>query len=600
MRAGTDDHVVRRRGVLARLGAAVTTAVLVVLALGPTAQASFDPDGVATGPRGDMTDLTITGVEAGAPVRGATAPEGFDPLAGYPDAPPLGSTRNDKSFIGTIIATDTLTGQEALTYCIEINVATQVGINYVRATWDEANVPNLGYVAYILDGYYPATDEPAAAPTVDERAAAVQAAIWYFTDDYVVDADEPLRPWIAAIVADALTNGPRAEPVEPAFEVTPQVMRAPATGEIVGPFTVTADGPATLRSVGVEVFTDPEGTAALPDGAVVEPGAELWARSVSAETPQYFVLERALTVLESTVYVYDGTNPGRQNAQKLVLAEPTSLVRRAQAVLEPYAAGSLELTKVITGDGAGLQSDVLLDVVCTFPGSEDTLTRTITVPAGTAAGAHPQTVSGLPAEGECTVTERDDGDNGRVAVTATSVEPASVVVGADSGAAVTVTNDYAVAVGALQVSKSITGPRAGHQGPITLQVTCEALDGPSETVVELPAGLDAGVHAAVEITDVPAGTECTVTETGTGETPGAVLLSSAVDPDPVTVVEEETAHVLVTNEYGTASATPDSPSAPSDGGGRLPETGADPAALALLVGLLTVAGAGLLARRATS
>ena len=37
----------------------------------------------------------------------------------------------------------------------------------------------------------------------NERAAAVQAAIWYFSDNYVLAAGDPLRPAVAAIVEDA-------------------------------------------------------------------------------------------------------------------------------------------------------------------------------------------------------------------------------------------------------------------------------------------------------------------------------------------------------------------------------------------------------------
>ena len=45
-------------------------------------------------------------------------------------------------------------------YCIDINTDTYIGNGYALGTWDDANVPNVGYVARILDEYYPNTNEP--------------------------------------------------------------------------------------------------------------------------------------------------------------------------------------------------------------------------------------------------------------------------------------------------------------------------------------------------------------------------------------------------------------------------------------------------------
>ena len=60
-------------------------------------------------------------------------------------------------------------------------------------TWDAANVPNVGYVARLLNEYYPNTDEPAALTDLNQKAAAVQAAIWFFSDRYVLSTSDPLH-----------------------------------------------------------------------------------------------------------------------------------------------------------------------------------------------------------------------------------------------------------------------------------------------------------------------------------------------------------------------------------------------------------------------
>ncbi|WP_426308651.1 thioester domain-containing protein [Cellulosimicrobium sp. E-16] len=608
-----DETISTTRGGPARLLTWLTAFALLaalVMAAAPTARAMPNPDGGAAGPRGPFTELSITALGAGQAVAGSTAPDGFDPLAGYPADVPAGSTQDNASFAGTIQVTDAVSGQTAFTYCIDLLTDTEVGVNYELGTWDEANVPNLGYIGYILDGYYPITAEPAGAATDAARAAAVQSAIWFFSDSYVLATTDPLRPLVAQIVADALANGPAPEPTPPALDVTPETLAAPATGEIVGPFTVEADGPATIRSFGVEVFTDPDGTSPLADGATVEPGATLWARIASETGPHGFVLERQVTVLESTVYLYDGTNVGRDAAQKLILAQPSQLTRRAGALLEPFAAGSLEVTKVVTGDGAGLQSEVTLDVVCTSPDGEDSVEHTLTVPAGAAAGDHAQVVGGLPVEWSCVVTETDDGDNGLVVVTSTSTVPESVLISNGDTVEVTVTNTYDVATGGLRVSKAVAGPAAGAQGPITLVLTCDDPEGAYDQQVELPGGLAGGDHVALELEGIPAGTTCTVEETAGGATESTLLTQTTVTPESVTITEDETAEVLVSNTYDTAptpTPTPTTPTTPGGAGpggagpGGLASTGADTASLLVLALLLVVGGAAtvvLLRRRA--
>lgn len=313
-----------------------------------------------------------------------------------------------------------------------------------------------------------------------------------------------------------------------------------------------------------------------------------------------------MTVLESTVYLYDGTNTGRTEAQKLVLAQPTELTRRAGALLEPFAAGSLEVTKVVTGDGAGLQSDVVLDVVCTAPGGGETVERTVTVPAGAAAGEHTEVVSGLPAEWTCVVTESDDGDNGRVVVTGTDITPESVIISNGDTTTVTVTNTYDVATGGLLVRKAVDGPAAGSQGPITLALTCDDPDGAFDQEVELPGGLTGVDNVALELDGIPAGTTCTVTETVDGSTATTLLTRTVVAPESVTVAEDETAELVVTNTYDQApTPTPTPTSAPTQpataGPGGLASTGGDAVSLLVLALLLVLGGTAtvvLLRRRA--
>ena len=62
-----------------------------------------------------------------------------------------------ESFAGIIFGTPTEGGDPLSLYCIDIRTLTQVGVGYNLGDWDDSNVPNVGYVAYILNNYYPRT-----------------------------------------------------------------------------------------------------------------------------------------------------------------------------------------------------------------------------------------------------------------------------------------------------------------------------------------------------------------------------------------------------------------------------------------------------------
>jgi hypothetical protein len=548
--------------------AVVTASLLGTLCLLVGAQTAYaEPDpGIDLGDPPDLsTEVTIAGLGAGTALGGFDAPAGFDPLGGYPAAVPPGSTAHSVSFAGLINIEDPVSGRTGLAYCIDLFTDTGSGVHYQIGDWTEANVSNLGYVGYVLANYFPLTDEPSAAPDDAQRAAAVQAAIWFFSDSYVLPPTSPVYGLVAGIVADALLNGPATEPGPPQLGVTPSFLPAPDTGEIVGPFEVTGDGPATIRSVGVEVFTDPEGTDLLADGAEVQPGASLWARSVSSDLPQGFVLEREVDVLQSSVFLYDGSNPGREDAQKLVLAQPTELIKRAGALLAPFQAGSLLVTKTIDGSGAGLQDDVEITITCTDPDGDLDQEFVVTVPAGTAAGDHPEEVGGILVGSECVVTETSDGDNDAVNLVSSGIAPDTVTIADDETALVSVTNTYELAVGALAVTKTIEGAGAGEQDEITLSLDCDVDSFDQEFVIGARTG--DGTYAQPVVTGIPAGTTCTVTETSDGENGLVELTSVVIEPAAVTIDDGTTSDVVVTDTYAPRTGGGDTPGGDDGPGG---------------------------------
>lgn len=526
-----------------------------VLAGATAVAAAPQPGSQRDDPVGPFTEAVITGTGNGSAVDGYDAPAGFDPLDGYPAGIPAGSTHDPVAFAGTIRIQDPGSGQTALTYCINLSVDTETGVHYDFTDWAHSGVPNLGYVEYILQHYYPVTNAPAGAANNNQRAAAVQSAIWFFTDRLVLATDDPVRALTAGVVADALANGPSAEPQRPQLSVTPDSLDAPSTGDIVGPFTVSGNGPGTLTTNGVDVFTDAQGTDQLQDGATVQPGTRLWARSASASAPHDFVLERTATYLVGTALVYDGTNPGLDAAQALVLAQEARFTARAGAELNVVPSGNVRVTKHITGEGAGEQGRVVVDLDCRVPG-EDPVRHTVTVPAGAAAGDHSRTVTGIPAGSVCEVTESANGDNDRVDLSTDPViDPATVTVVADETQDVSVTDDYVLARGGIKIVKKIAGKAAGKQGAVTIALDCDDPENAFDRTFTVPAGTAAGTYPQAVVDGIPAGTRCTVRETATGANDDAVLTSVVIDPETTTVRDGVVGTVSVTDTYGKPDHT---------------------------------------------
>ena len=107
----------------------------------------------------------MTGTGYGQGVSGSIAESGstFDPVkTPYPASPPAGFFPKDEGFAGIIYARPLAGGADLRLYCIDILTATYAGIGYSLGKWDETNVPNVDYVARLLNEYYPNKEEPAA------------------------------------------------------------------------------------------------------------------------------------------------------------------------------------------------------------------------------------------------------------------------------------------------------------------------------------------------------------------------------------------------------------------------------------------------------
>ena len=530
------------RRTVGMLGALLTVSALAAL----PAQAVFSGPSPGDESPAAAVEVTMTGTGSGTGVSGGLPPIGtpFD-ISAYPGDVPATYEANNPSFAGTILTEDQELNTQEM-YCIDIRTSTYSGLGYESGTWGEANVPNVGYVNRILNNYYPAVPGQPAAPSVNQQAAAVQAAIWFFSDGFVLTENDPIRQYAEPIVNDTIAAGPLTEPPPPAVSIDPPVASGPVDGS-TGPFTVTT-GEGELLTVdvteGFTLYSDPAGTVPLVDP--VPSGTQIWVRSNAQTTAPAVVTARAVVPVQTgNVYLYAGNNPQVTAAQKLILAVTSEVSSTAQATAEFFEVGSLVVTKSFAGEGAGSQDASQLLVDCGAP-----YVFTIEVPAAQTAD-YPTPIDGIPVGSSCTVTEPVTGSN--FAVTVVSSAPATVVVPA-GGAAVTVTNTVSYNPGSLTVTKVLTGPAAGLQGNITVTVSCEAA-GIEETFT-IPAGSAAGEYGGT-ITDIPAGTACAVTEPSSGGTELVTVVTGL--PAVVTIQPGGTSAAVVSNDvsytYGTLVLT---------------------------------------------
>jgi Thioester domain len=284
--------------------------VLMVQAASAGAAVLPKPAGAPREGVGTNTDLVMSGTGPGQGVTGfiANADDPFDPVAeGYPASnPTTGFTPLSEGFAGIIHAHPAEATEPVFSlYCIDILTPTFPGIGYGIGAWDSADVPNVGYVARVLEEYYPHTDQPAALTDLNQKAAAVQAAVWFFSDRYVLSTSDPLYATVVAIVDHIRSAGPLVQPPPPSLTITPAAVSG-AVGRALGPFTVTTNvSHATVTATGGSMYSNRAGTVPIADGALVPSGQKIWLRSTGTSVAVLQATSEA-TVPTGNVYLYDG------------------------------------------------------------------------------------------------------------------------------------------------------------------------------------------------------------------------------------------------------------------------------------------------------
>ncbi|RFU43595.1 hypothetical protein DZF91_00455 [Actinomadura logoneensis] len=322
---------------LSRRSGSVLAAALAVISFGVApAAGGAERDGVPNAARADgppradgparadgppQAEFHIVSPGPGASLSGYVGPESMDPLHGYV---PRGYSPRDfhRRVIrhAGIIRGIREDGKLVRAYCFDLEHPTRGHMPYRYGTWGEARTRNLGYIARTIHDYYPNTAEPAG---MSERAkaAAVQAAIWFFSNRYVLDQDHPLFPTTSRIVSRVIKEGPLEEPASPSLRVSgPEHVRA---NSLAGPYSVegTSDK-ASVDVTGGEMYRDAAGTQPIRSGAPLERGASFYLRSAHPGKVRVRIRARVVHHIgQAAVYVREAGYPGMpREGQKIILA----------------------------------------------------------------------------------------------------------------------------------------------------------------------------------------------------------------------------------------------------------------------------------------
>ena len=134
------------------------------------------------------------------------------------------------------------------------------------------------------------------------------------------------------------------------------------------------------------------------------------------------------------------------------------------------------MTKSIAGPAAGQQGKVVIHTVC----NGIALTPDFVIPAGAPEGVRSHIYSDVATPASCVVTETADGSTSSVMVDVVG-SPGTTTIAPGGAGAVHITDNYRGTGqdrgpervgGSLLVTKTIAGPRAGHQGRVVIRVTC--------------------------------------------------------------------------------------------------------------------------------
>ncbi|ACQ79028.1 conserved repeat domain protein [Beutenbergia cavernae DSM 12333] len=371
--------------------------------------------------------------------------------------------------------------------------------------------------------------------------------------------------WPALGDTGSFADSPRGSQWSPIFTIDPPptLINAPPGAEILAAYTTSDD-------YCMDDLNDPINAPQCPDDPVAG-----WVEFTGAETPELVASITALrfivTFPEDDLFQpgefigFEGTTrtpatapeagdrsiAWNSAAASAVVVSPQGdidlLPTEGTKVGVATATGSLQVDKLVTGPGADFAPDEFeLFVQCTSAIGTPVETVLDPIPITVTPG-EPVTVPNLPYGAECTITE--DGSNGE-----TELVVGTVTIGEEPDVAtIEAVNVYQLA--GLELSKTVESDAVDENGdpipfgPFEAEVECTFLgdevfaDGyapPGPMLVELEDGAD-----PVALTGLPAGAECTITESDTAGASSTSITVTQDGADPV-ITDGTSATVVLT------------------------------------------------------
>ncbi|MFF2272916.1 DUF5979 domain-containing protein [Agromyces sp. NPDC058136] len=234
-------------------------------------------------------------------------------------------------------------------------------------------------------------------------------------------------------------------------------------------------------------------------------------------------------------------------------------------IVNDFRTGALNVLKRVAGPGAPAfsEGEFTFQVVCTYEG-ETVVDQELVIESDGGEGPFTsETITGIPVDAECVVTETDQGNADEPAAPVTVTIPDQAEEGVETVVTAGFVNEFSL--GTVELTKEVDGDAADAEWVVdevfTVQVTCQLeVDGAIVTLYDAPVEITGG--ETVEIVDaegnpvqLPLGTHCFGVETDDGGATASSVDFGSYD-DAAIVVESDTAQRLTltaTNTFDSGS-----------------------------------------------
>ncbi len=233
------------------------------------------------------------------------------------------------NFAGTF--NGTLNSHSEKFYCIDL----QHGLAYNQDYWDESSTPS--EITYILNNYFPyKTSYTGKLTDNDKEAAAVQMAIWHFSDNVdanTISNDATIKSRALAIISDANTSHNNVNPLQTLIIVPASQSFIQGTAATFSVYALDLNG-NPISNISVQLST----TLGSLSASTVTTNANGQAGPI---TLTYSGTGTATIKAKTNVEIPQGTRYVHKNnpndKQKLVLATPSFDLKEVTATVEWYA-----------------------------------------------------------------------------------------------------------------------------------------------------------------------------------------------------------------------------------------------------------------------